>query len=82
MPKNPFGEELPQKSKVNPFGEDADEGGPEGAATRIEHAARKLRGLRHQAGAEGLSVPATRELLDEVATALDAAARAIRDLAR
>jgi flagellin-like hook-associated protein FlgL len=47
---------------------------------RIEHAARKIRRLRSQMGADGLTPSAARELIDELTSALDAAARALRDL--
>jgi flagellin-like hook-associated protein FlgL len=75
MPTNPFDDAPVSRPKVNPFGEDAAEGD---AAARIEHAARKIRSLRAQLGAEGLTLAATRELIDELSAALDAAARALR----
>ncbi len=53
---------------------------PVEAAIRMEQAARKIRNLRSQLGAEGLTVPATRELIDEVASALEASARALRQV--
>ncbi|MGH7507765.1 MAG: hypothetical protein ACRELX_19080 [Longimicrobiales bacterium] len=74
--KNPFGDETPGPRRVNPFGDDEDPGGD---VSRIEHAARKIRSLKMQLGAEGLTLSATRELIDEVSAALDAAARALRD---
>ena len=82
MPRNPFGDDaVPSpRGKTNPFGEELGTGGAAEAVTRIEHAARKIRMLRGQAGAEGLSIPATREMLDEVAAALEATARAIDEL--
>jgi hypothetical protein len=78
MRKNPFGND-PGPQKANPFGEDDSSisGDP---ATRIEQAARKIRNLRSQLGAEGLTLPATRELIDEVASALEASARALRQV--
>ncbi len=81
--KNPFGDEpvVPPR-RINPFGEEREATeAPEEAAARIEQAARRIRSLRAQLGSEGLTPSATRELVDEVATALDAAARALRDLA-
>ncbi len=81
MAESPFGGDFPRSKRVNPFG-DA-EGGrtPDEAASRMEHAARKIRALRAQVGAEGLTIPATRELIDEVAAGLEAAADALRALA-
>ena len=78
--KNPFGDEPIKKEKLNPFGETEDDGGVDGAANRIEHAARKIRLLRLQIGAEGLTLSATRDLIDEITASLDAMARALRDL--
>lgn len=78
---NPFGDDpAPAPRRVNPFGEDEPTESPTGAAQKIEQAARKIRGLRSQMGAEGLTLSATRELIDELAGALDAAARALRAL--
>lgn len=78
MPENPFGDDLPVGRKVNPFGEDVDQESTEAAIARVEQAAVKIRGLRSQIGAEGLTLPATRLLIDEVTSALDAVARALR----
>ena len=78
--KNPFGDDDRPKQKVNPFGEVEDDGGVEGAAERIEHAARKIRLLRLQIGAEGLTLSATRDLIDEITASLDAMSRALRQL--
>jgi hypothetical protein len=75
MNRSPFDDAGPP-ARINPFGDD-DDGGDD-PALRVEQAARKIRGLRSQLGAEGLSVPAMRELIDEVAAALEAAARALR----
>jgi hypothetical protein len=75
MNRSPFDDAGPP-ARTNPFGED-DAGGDD-PATRVEQAARKIRGLRSQLGAEGLSVPAMRELIDEIAAGLEAAARALR----
>lgn len=80
MSKNPFGDDNPSGRKVNPFGEETGRGAVEEAAHRTEHAARKIRALRMQLGAEGLTLSATRELIDEVTGSLDAVARALRDL--
>lgn len=74
--KNPFADEPAGEGRVNPFGEESAAINP---AVRMEQAARKIRNLRSQLGAEGLTVPATRELIDEVAAALEAAARALRE---
>ncbi len=81
MAQNPFGDDLPTPSRrANPFGGDAGRQSVEEATGRMEHAARKIRALRVQIGAEGLTLPATRELIDEVASAIEAAARALRGL--
>jgi len=78
---NPFGDEpFPPPGRVNPFGEETRTEAPGEAAVRIERAARKIRGLRSQLGSEGLTVSATRELIEEIAAALDSAARALRTL--
>jgi hypothetical protein len=80
MAKNPFGDDDLESGKLNPFGEeDAREPVPE-AAMRIEQSARKIRLLRSQIGAEGLSPLATRELLDQFGKALEAMSRALRTL--
>lgn len=76
MPSNPFDEEPVSKPRRNPFGDDDDMDDPIG---RIEHAARKIRRLRSQMGADGLTPSAARELIDELTSALDAAARVFRD---
>jgi len=76
--KNPFGDEAPSPPRrVNPFGEPEPDLGTLEAAERVEHAARKIRNLRTQLGAEGLTLAATRELIDETAAALEAISRAI-----
>jgi len=74
--KNPFGDDAAPPRRVNPFDDDADTGSDVG---RIEHAASKIRRLKTQLGAEGLTLSATRTLLDEVSAALDAAAHALRE---
>ncbi len=76
--KNPFGDDEqvgPRRS--SPF---EDDGGDLDPLSRIEHAARKIRRLRTQLGAEGLTLAASREFIDEVAAALDATARALHEL--
>lgn len=77
MAINPFGDDAgagPQRA--NPFGDDDGDLDP---VERIEHAARKIRGLRTQMGAEGLTLSATRVLIDELSAAFDSAARALRE---
>jgi hypothetical protein len=78
--RNPFGDDAAPSAKANPFGESGAERTPAEALARIEQAARKIRGLRMQLGAEGLTIPATRELIDEIATSLEAVASALRGL--
>lgn len=81
MSKNPFGDEPTAPRRINPFGEEPEPTtSPHEAATRIEQSARRVRSLRAQHGAEGLTPSAMRELIDELATALEATARAIRAL--
>ena len=76
MTANPFGDDpMPGSRRANPFGDD---GGDLDPVERIEHAARKIRTLRTQLGAEGLTLAATRVLIDEMSAAFDAAARALR----
>ena len=81
MARNPFGDEpaVPPRHE-NPFGEEAGVDSVEEAAARVEHAARKIRKLRSQLGAEGLTLSATRELIEELGAALDATARGLRKL--
>ena len=77
MARNPFGDDEPiGPSRTNPFGDD--EAADLDAPGRIEHAARKIRMLRQRLGAEGLTVSATRELIDELSAALDATASVLR----
>ena len=76
MPDDIFGPGYSRKT--NPFSDDPHGSEPTDDAARIEHAAR-IRRLRSQVGAEGLTLSATRELLDHVSTALDTVARALRD---
>ena len=80
MPRNPFGDDLNSPRRANPFGAEDDHASPAEAANRIESAARKIRTLRSQISAEGLTLPATRELIDQVASALESAAAALRGL--
>lgn len=76
-----FGGRPPRRK--NPFGDDEPSGPTPGdEAATIEHAAARIRRLKSQVGAEGLTLSATRELLDHISTALDAAARALRDAPR
>ncbi len=79
--KNPFGDEPLEKKKINPFGEEVAGDPLIDGADKLENAALKIRGLRRQLGAEGLPPQAERELMDEIQSALDAAARALRSLA-
>jgi hypothetical protein len=74
--KNPFGDEAfrPGPPK-NPF-LDEPEGDP---ASTIEHASARIRRLRNQIGSDGLTLNATRDLIDQLTTALDAVARALRE---
>ena len=78
--KNPFGDEPIDKKKLHPFGENVAGDPLTDGAERLEQAALKIRGLRRQLGAEGLPPQAERELMDEIGSALDAAARALRSL--
>ena len=67
--------------RVNPFGEEEqDTVDPGDAAETLEHAAARIRRLKQQIGADGLSLSATRELIDHLSTALDSAASAFRRL--
>ncbi len=75
-PTNPFGDDD-GGGKVNPFGDDdAPEGDP---LPIIEEAARRVRMLRSRMGSDGLTPSASRELVEHLAKALDATARALRD---
>lgn len=78
MPINPFGDDIePGPQRKNPFGDDE---GDLDAVERITHAARKIRSLRTQMGAEGLTLSATRVLIDELSASLDAMAKALGEL--
>jgi hypothetical protein len=57
------------ESAVSPFGDTATGVGPQ---SRLRSAVTRLRILRSQAGADGLTPSATRSLLDEVVSALEA----------
>jgi hypothetical protein len=76
----PFGDEPFVPKRVNPFGDDTPSGSTDESIRRIEHAARSVRRLKQLLGAEGLTLSATRELIDEVSKALDATAHVLRDL--
>jgi len=78
--KNPFGDNDFGIEKANPFGDDGEDGSFGGRVRRIEHASRMVRRLKTQLGAEGLTLSATRELIDELSKALDATAQALKDL--
>jgi flagellin-like hook-associated protein FlgL len=78
---SPFDDAATPK-RVNPFGEVEETGTTEEAIGRIEHAARTVRRLKSQLGAEGLTLSATREMIDELSRALDSTARALRNLSR
>ncbi len=81
MTRNPFDDEEPAPGPIHPFGEDEQPPlEPGEAAATIEYSAARIRRLKHQVGAEGLSLSATRELIDQLTRALDAAAGALRSL--
>lgn len=78
MAKNPFGEDdFAAPERTSPFDDD---GGDLDPFSRIEHAARKIRRLRSQLGAEGMTLSATRQMIDEITAAFDATAKALREL--
>jgi hypothetical protein len=81
MAKNPFGDE-PEPRRINPFGEEESLEPVQDAAQRVQNAARKIRLLRSQIGAEGLSPSGTRELLDQFGSAMDIIAGALREIDR
>jgi hypothetical protein len=74
--KNPFGDDVSIPAPHNPFADDDDALGD--PASTIEHASARIRRLKGQVGSDGLTPSATRDLIDQLAHALDAAARAIR----
>lgn len=82
MGKNPFGDdEVPASRPTNPFGDDDRESAsPAESAAAIEHVAARIRRLRAQIGAEGMTASGSRELLDQLNDALRAVARALRGL--
>lgn len=84
MADNPFEDVPPRRSAANPFGDedDRDSGDPGEAAATVAHAAARIRRLKQQIGAEGLSLSATRELIDQLTRALDATAAALEALER
>lgn len=73
MPTNPFGDEAVPTRRPNPFGED------EGLdpMKRLEGAPARIRALRAQVGAEGLTGAPMRQLMDELSAVLEALARLI-----
>lgn len=76
--RNPFEDDEPVEARrQSPF---TDEGGEIDPVNRIENAARKIRRLRSQLGAEGMTLAATREMIDEITKAFDATAKALREL--
>lgn len=81
MSKSPFDEPF-SSGRVNPFDDEELPVTTEESIRRIEHAGRTVRRLKQQLGAEGLTLSATREMIDELSRALDATARALRDLTR
>lgn len=65
----------------NPFQDDVFAGsGTPDPVTRLRSAATRIRGLRSQVGADGLTPSASRALLDEVTAALEACASALEGL--
>lgn len=84
MPReNPFGKDEPlASSRPNPFGEEPPEGDVLDAVSRVEESARRIRMLRTQMGAEGLTMAGTRSLIEELGAALESTARALRTLER
>jgi hypothetical protein len=78
MAINPFGDDVePTSQRANPFGDDDGDLDP---VEQIGHSARKIRSLRTQLGAEGMTLSATRVLIDELSKSLDAMARALDEL--
>ncbi len=80
MPENPFGDDAARPRRVNPFGEEPEPQSPADAAGTVRAAAQRIRGLRTQLGAEGLTLSGTRELIDSLAAALEAIAGSLRGL--
>lgn len=77
--ESPFEGSVPGR-RINPFGDEVEVGTTEDAINRIEHAARTVRRLKGQLGSEGLTLSATREMIDELSKALDSTARALRNI--
>jgi hypothetical protein len=78
MAINPFGDDVePTSQRANPFGDDDGDLDP---VEQIGQSARKIRSLRTQLGAEGMTLSATRVLIDELSKSLDAMARALAEL--
>ena len=75
MAKNPFGDNPTPARKTNPFGED------EGLEPmkRLEGAPARLRALRARVGAEGMTGLDMRQLLDELASDIEAISRLLRE---
>lgn len=76
MTRNPFGDD-PGPERVNPFGDDVEEKDP---VERLQYATRRIQALRSRVGSDGLTAADQRQLLDQLANALDSAVRAFRDL--
>jgi hypothetical protein len=76
--KNPFGDDpLPPTGPRNPFADP--DAMPDGdPADTVEHLSARIRRLKAQVGADGLTPSATRELIDQLCAALDAIARGLR----
>lgn len=81
-PANPFDDVPETPSRSSPFGDTEPEEDLARSAARVEEAARRIRMLRTQLGAEGLTLAGTRALIEELSAALDATARGLRWLER
>lgn len=79
MAVNPFDDDDAGSRPKNPFGDDALPSAGGDPAGTIEHSAARIRRLKSLVGSEGLTLSATRELLDHISAALDAVARSIRE---
>ena len=75
--RNPFGDEPFEPGRRNPFEDEDGDIDPIGV---IENASRKIRRLRSQLGAEGMTLSGMREMIDEITKAFDATARALKEL--
>jgi hypothetical protein len=81
--RNPFADDEPLvPPRENPFGDDEGEDTLDAALLRIDHAARRVRQLQSQLGAEGLTISASRQMMTELSLALEAVARALRHIRR